>query len=228
VSLRARGPALLPGALVLALALALAAGCKRELGPSPDYARARAKLESLTAQFGDDAYVDPEMEEVEKLLARVPPRSSDAPAAAELSRRIASERARVQKERADLAAAPPPAPPADPWASEPRREEPEAAEVAEGAADAGAADAGFPYPVAGMPVAEVRARFSYCFLPAAGVVVDGAAHEIFELRNLPSCRDGFPQFQGQLLAAREGKVVGTLDVSDVQSVTVPVDGGLPR
>lgn len=219
MSSRGRGPAL---ALACALLVA-AAGCPGGRGPSRDYANARSKHDALAAELGDDAYLSPAMAEVEKLLALVPERSSDAAAATELQGRITVERARVQRERAEQAAAPQDTTAADPWASEPRPEEPPPEEP-----DAGVADAGTPYPITGMTVAEVRARFSYCFLPAQSVTVGGTSHDAFELRNLPSCRDGFPQFQGQLLLAREGRVVGTLPASDIRSVTVMLDGGLPR
>lgn len=200
----------------LACLAAMGAGCRG--GPSPEYQEAQFRFDGLLRELGDDAYADPRMSEVEALLAKVKPRSQDAPAAAALLQQISAERARAEQERAQAEAPQEAAaPPADPWA---RSEQPPPPEP-----DAGAPDAGAPYPVRGMPVAEVRARFSSCFLPRDPVLVGDLKYEAFELRDLPSCRDGFPQFQGQLLMARDGKVEGTLDQSTVQKVVVRPDGG---
>ncbi len=82
------------GALVL-----LAQGCNRHK-PSPEYEEASGSYSNLVARLGDDAYADAEMDRIEGLLAKVPPASSDAKAASDLTATIASERKRVAAEAA--------------------------------------------------------------------------------------------------------------------------------
>lgn len=81
----------------LLLMTGLACGTKRQ--PSEEYTQAYMAFGRLTAAKLDLAYVDPEMTVIEELLRRVPPRSLDAEAAAQLLSRIAQERQRVQREQ---------------------------------------------------------------------------------------------------------------------------------
>ncbi len=76
---------LLLGTLTL---LGLSACSKREREPSGDYARAREIHTDLLARFLDDAYGRAEIDEVLRLLERVPADSADAEAAADLRRRV--------------------------------------------------------------------------------------------------------------------------------------------
>jgi hypothetical protein len=92
-------------AIVVSSLLVLAACSKPK--PSTDYVDAQAKWDSLTTRMGDDAYANPEMDQVVAQLDRVPATSSDAAAAQALKAKIAGERTRIaedQKRReADLA-----------------------------------------------------------------------------------------------------------------------------
>jgi hypothetical protein len=83
--MRCRALGLLLGTLTL---LGLSACSKREREPSGDYARAREIHTDLLARFLDDAYGRAEIDEVLRLLERVPADSADAEAAADLRRRV--------------------------------------------------------------------------------------------------------------------------------------------
>src|SRR5262249_42516526 len=131
--------------------------CRRDRGHSKDFAEASELFRKVYAEKADDAFDDPRMQEVERLLSVVSPQSIDSPAAQELQQRIATGRAALKDQRE--AAGAPGTPPADPWANEKNDAPPPPPPEP----DAGPPDAGAPDPFVGMTVEELRARFSDCF-----------------------------------------------------------------
>jgi len=184
---------------ILALALLAAPGCRRR--PSPAYQEASALFDTLTNQMGDDAYGDPRMDRVESLLATVPGNSLDAPAAAELSRRIAAGRAAFRELQAEEV--PEPAAPEDPWANWTPPPPPPP--------DAGTGTR-FEHPDVGMSVEELKERFSDCFSFKQKVDVKGhGQRELWALADTEACRKAHPDRERTMLVLDEAgkKILGT-------------------
>jgi hypothetical protein len=196
------------------LVLAASPGCRRERGHSKAFDDASALFRKVYAEKLDDAYDDPRMQEVERLLAVVPPQSIDSPAARELQQRIAAGRAALAAQR-EQANAPPPdqAPPADPWAHDPEPPPPAA---------------GPPLPVTGMTVEELKRRFSDCFaFKSNGDLPDKTKHDIWGLKDSAACRKAYPQLADDLLVIdAEGKaIMGFVPATSMQVRYVYPDGG---
>jgi hypothetical protein len=68
-------------AALFLLCLVALAGCRRQKGPDANYERAAQLYQQLYASQLDDAYGDPQMDQVVVLLKKVDSRSSDAEAA---------------------------------------------------------------------------------------------------------------------------------------------------
>lgn len=198
---------------VLAVLL-LAGGCKRPK-PSLEYTEAAGKHSNLVAELGDDAYLDEQMSAVEALLARVPVESTDAAAAAELSKLIVSERKRVEAEAArhqrelDSAGNAPDLP------DSPRTPE---------AAGGGAGDSW--ELTAGMTVADVNKVSGDCFSRAGSIKLrkpddtelDG---EVYQPRDSATCRERYAQYTGRVLVFRDGKLAGNFTKSELQREAAP-------
>ncbi len=91
------------GSMRTALAVVLVVatlGCGKK--SSKEYFDARRAYDQLVDQEGDDAYLLPEMMQVSNALAAVPERAIEYPMAQKLVATIAAEKARVEKERAEL------------------------------------------------------------------------------------------------------------------------------
>lgn len=202
---------------VLALA-ALGPGCKKPQ-PSPEFGEAQALHAKLFAQKLDQAYLDPQMDRVLELLKAVPPDSSDAQAARELEQKVVTERERVraaeERRRKAMAEALKPTP--SPFPAAPMAATPPPAQARP--------DAGPSQPAAGMKLAEFLEHFSGCFNPGKTIEVKGKPHASFELRDLPSCRDGYPAFRDQVVLADEVMLIGWVPKSDVRVEFRILDGG---
>ena len=89
-----------------ACALALAAACARYSGPAdPNFAKARDLYQQLYSSELDEAYGDPQMDQVVSLLENVNKRSVDSPSAQALLHAIehgTEELAKVHAEREKL------------------------------------------------------------------------------------------------------------------------------
>lgn len=208
----------------LMAALALLA-CSRRKEPSPEYLQAAQLFGRLSSEKGDDAFDDPELAEVERLLGLVPADSLDAPSAAELRLRIAGGKKRLAEERAasERALAEARTPPSFPSSNRP--EAPAAAAPSEPKVEE-AADAGPSQPTLGMSVAEFTQRFSRCFQLGQQILVGGKGmHDTWELKNLATCRDLHPGFDQQLLIVQDGKLWGRAPRSALER-RLP-DGGVP-
>jgi hypothetical protein len=192
---------------VSALAFAaLLAACSRA-APSPEYDRARELWNAARTDHGEEAADDPRAEEALTLLARVPPRSADAEAAADLRGRIEGARVARAAERARraelLARAGQPAPPPAPGG-----------EAAPGAGPGGVADARDPFAL-GMQLQDFRAATGECFERQPGVAVAGAdggaaaGAEAWALRGDPDCAARYPSLAGRYVLFEGGALSGT-------------------
>jgi hypothetical protein len=218
----------------IALALLLAgvlSACNRPGKPSPEYAQAREAWTALLKDHLDDAYVQPGVDEVLALLARVDPKSVDAPFAAELRRDIETGRAAAREREESLAeqlaeaerALRPPAPPPS--------EEPEPAggseaapAVAAAAPDAGAEDA---QPEDGMEATEFLQKFSRCFEYRNDSLVGGlAGGKVYGLKNLSICRDLHPGFISNSVLVFDGKISVRPSAELAPQKFVVIDGKL--
>jgi hypothetical protein len=194
--------------VALCAAMVLTVGCSKQSGPSEDYAEAAKQFGKLYGEKWDDAYVDPQMAEVERLLDKVPPKSSDAANAQALKARIVENRKRVEQEKREAEAAsaqatapvelaPSVAPAGD---AEPPPPPPEPPAEAPG------------HPVPGMTIAEVDKRFSDCFGPGPEVLVlNVGQRKTYQMKDMGKCRERHPGFGDLLLVVEDGKIRGQID-----------------
>jgi len=217
--------------VVSAVLLTLApTACRREPpAPSVEYEEAARRFRALYAQKLDEAFLDPQVGEIEAQLQRVPADSLDASGARELLQRIKEGRQRMEvaaRERDEAVASaqePSPgfidtAPTTEVEAPPPAPAEPP---------DAGAEDAGEGGgPQAGTPASELVAGFRGCFERAMSIDVQGRGmREAWQLADRVACRQEYPSHQDTLLLIEEGKVLTLFPKSAVQTVPVIPDGG---
>ncbi|HZN92954.1 MAG TPA: hypothetical protein VFB81_09610 [Myxococcales bacterium] len=213
------------GAASLALALLAAApGCGKSRGHSQAFEEASALFRKVYAEKLDDAYDDPRMQEVERLLAVVPPQSIDAPAAQELQQRIAAGRAALRAGTAqEPAQEQPPEQPANPWAR------PEEEDRAYGPDAGEAPDAGAPHPEVGMAVEELRRRFADCFSYQQNIRFqeDNSRHDLYALVDTSACARAHPGFDKQFLVIDSAgkKITGFAPTSALETRYYYADGG---
>lgn len=188
---------------VVIAAVALAAGCRRNTGPSLEYIEAKGLYDRLIVNQGDDAYTSEQMAEVEALLKKVEPDSPDAPAAKELLATIASERQRVEEE-ARAAAVPETAPDLSAQFESAEEEAPPAEAQAEAAVDAGVE-----FPTVGMSEAEFTRKFSDCFVRGEELLVQGLGpRQRYDLRDSTDCQTRFKGLAGLSVIIDAEKVAG--------------------
>jgi hypothetical protein len=214
----------LAGLLTALLVVAAPVACHKPARPSEAYAQAHTRFGKLYAEKGDDAFVDPELAQVESLLDQVPADSMDAPAAKELRARIQTGKQQAeaqQKAKADAMAearqipsgfnsAPSSAP--APSASEPPDEAPHAG------TDGGTAG------VPGVGTPEAQLASSGCFLKGEPLEVKGRGRrDRWELADRPACRQQYAPLQDQVLIIEDGKVLAQVPRSSIQAI--PADGG---
>ncbi|WNG47436.1 hypothetical protein F0U60_27430 [Archangium minus] len=219
----------LAGLLTALLLSAAPVACRKPAQPSEAYAQAHMRFGKLYAAKGDDAFVDPELAQVESLLAQVPADSLDAAAANELRARIQNgkqQAAARDKAKADVLnqVRDPGTMPADSTAAagaaEPPSEAEAPAEVADAGTDAGTAGA----PGIGTSVAELASAFSGCFQKGEPLEVKGrGTRDRWELADRVACRQQYGQLQDQVMIVEDGKVLGMVPRSAIQEL--PSDGG---
>jgi hypothetical protein len=205
-----------------------AVGCKKPQ-PSVDYAEAESLFSTLYASKLDDAYLDPQMAKIEELLGKVPANSRDQAAAAELLRKITTERARVTAENAARKATIDEAlkPMAVAFDSTPLAPVPKDEPPPDAGDETPAVDAGATQPETGMSTAEFQRKFSGCF--SQGTSVELVGHglcETYELKDISNCRDRHPGYAAMLVVVGDGKILTLAAKADaVERVRLP-DGGL--
>lgn len=203
---------LLTLALIALVASPLVA-CRRNRGPSPEYAEAQGLHDRVLVTLGDDAYLDPQMTQVEALLKSVPADSTDSGAAKELLAKISTERARVTAEKAEAAR---PEAPYNPVFEEDEEEPAEEAAVEQHAVDAG----GEPQPAVGLTVSEFESKFSRCFEAGPEIMLSGVGmRNTYQLKNIASCRDRHPDFASLVLLVEAGRIGGFAQLSALQRGT---------
>lgn len=156
-------------ALAVVLVVAALSGCGKK--SSKEYFEARRAYDQLVDRDGEDAYLTPEMMQVSNALAAVPERAIEYPQAQQLVAKIASEKARVEHEKAELATALEPKPlekivPATPRQPPPNEGRPEAGGPAAPGDDGP--------PTGGMLEAAFQAKFGSCVTGPEQLTVEGA------------------------------------------------------
>lgn len=204
------------------IALAPAACRKENAAPSPEYEQAHERFSKLYGQKLDEAFLDPQMDEIQALLQQVPPDSLDAQSARELDQRIRDGEAKMEKARKDQADAIASAHQVDTFPSTPTPAEPEATPTpAEEPKDAGAKDEG---PVVGSSASELPAGYLGCFHSSKPITVTGhGLRDTWEMSDASKCSQAYPSFAGQVILIEDGKVLAVVAKSSVQ-VIYP-DGG---
>lgn len=209
------------------LVAAAPVACRKPAQPSEAYAQAHTRFGKLYAEKGDDAFLDPELAQVESLLDQVPPDSLDAQSAKELRARIqAGKQQAAAQEKATaeaLAQARQPGQMPSGFGSSPSSSpapgpsgEPDEAPGAD--TDAGTAGG----PGVGTPESQLAA--SGCFQKGEPLEVkDRGRRDRWELADRPACRQQYAPLQGQVLIIEDGKVLAQVPRSAIQAV--PVDGG---
>lgn len=205
------------------IALALAACRKPPAAPSPEYDQAHQLFSKLYSQKLDEAYLDPQMDQVQELLAQVSPDSLDAQSAKELDQRIRDGKAKMEKARKEQADAIAAAHQVDSFPSTPTPPMPVAPPKppAEAPKDAGTQDRG---PAVGSPASELPAGYLGCFHSSKPISVkEHGLRDAWEMSDSTKCSLAYPSYVGQVVLVEEGKVLAVLPLSSVQ-VIYP-DGG---
>jgi hypothetical protein len=217
----------LAGFLTALLLAAAPVACRKPAKPSEAYTQAHTRFGKLYAEKGDDAFVDPELAQVESLLDQVPADSLDAAAARELRTRIQSGKQQAQaqqkakadamakaREQGQMPSGFNSAPSVAPAPSAP--EEP--AEAPDAGTDAGTVD------VPGVGTSEAQLASSGCFQKGEPLEVKGRGRrERWELADRAACRQQYAPLQEQVLIIEDGKVLAMVPRSAIQAI--PADGG---
>lgn len=185
--------------------------CRRTAEPDANYREASRLYQSLYASQLDDAYADPQMDEVVRLLHTVHAKSADAEVAKSLLGTIERGRIALAKEREDrerLAAAVAASLVTGPGA-----------DLATVAANfASGEDAGVtpldPYG-AGASVSRLNKDTGGC-LVAAGTFAEektNAGGTVYQLSKSPSCAEKLPGFVGQAVLATDDRIYRRLPES---------------
>lgn len=216
------------GLLTALLVAAAPVACRKPAKPSEEYAQAHKRFGKLYGEKGDDAFLDPELAQVESLLAQVPADSLDAAAAQQLRSRIQAgkQQAQAQQNAKDeaMAKAREPGPGSSSFGSDPG---PAPASSDSEPADEGT-DAGTEAPDAGgalgVGTPEAQLASSGCFQKGEPLEVRGRGRrDRWELADRPACRQQYASLQDQVLIIEEGKVLAQVPRSALQAI--PVDGG---
>lgn len=207
------------GTFLLLAAVCFGPGCNRQKAPSAEYREAHQRFSKLYAAQLDDAFLDPQMAEVEALLTRVPESSLDHQNAQQLLTRIREGRARMEAAVAEREKAQQLPPPTFDRAGE------SGDAPARPAAPAEPPDAGLPTaPVRGMPLAQLQSLFGACLDAGPTIDVGGRGErQTFQLRAAPGCRERLPTVVGHYVLIEEGKVLGLLPEAQVKQEVL--DGG---
>lgn len=204
---------------VVLLALVAVSACAKKKQPSAEFESASRDFSKLYGEKLDDAFLDPQIEDIQARLERVPPESLDAQAAQALLTRIRDGRQRMAAQQAErerlTAEAAQPAPYTGPSREEQDRQAAEAASAAAAKADAGTPAA---HPVRGMTVTELTARFGDCFVKGEPLEITGRGpRETWNLSPTDACRAAHPGFDAQFLVIEDGKILALAPRSGIQT-----------
>jgi hypothetical protein len=204
---------------VLGFALVLAQ-CRRTSGPDANFAKASQMYQRLYATQLDEAYGDPQMDDVVRLLGKVNPRSVDAESAKALLGTIERGRQALAKERA-------------------AREQMAAAAAASAKVAAGvdpekilaasAPDAGPPADPfgAGASISEINAATGGCL--AAGEPFQeektNTTGTVYRLVESPGCVEKLSGFVGQAVLVVDGRIYRRMSGFARPSAPPPPDAG---
>lgn len=216
----------LVGLLMALLVVAAPVACRKPAKPSEAYTQAHTRFGKLYGEKGDDAFLDPEISQVEALLDQVPADSLDAKSAQELRTRIQTgkQQAEAQQKAKDDALAQARTPGQMPagFNSTPSGPAPEPSEAPD-EAPAASPDAG----TAGVPgigTPEAQLASSGCFQKGEPLEVKGRGRrDRWELADRAACRQQYASLQDQVLIIEDGKVLAQVPRSAIQAI--PVDGG---
>ena len=222
----------LTGLLTALLLTAAPLACRKPAQPSEEYSQAHTRFGKLYAEKGDEAFLDPRLEEIESLLARVPPDSLDVGAANDLKARITNGKAQAtatQKAKDDaLAKAREPGtmPAGFNTPSRQQEEPPPPPPPAAERPDAGT-DAGEPsVPEIGTPLSQLASGFNGCFVKGESLNVQGRGmRDRWELVDRVACRQQYGSLADQVLIIEDGKVLGMAPKGSIQRVRP--DAGVP-
>ena len=213
-----------------ALAVISTSGCQRPPPePSPEYDKAWRIYANLYARQLDDAFGNPQMDDVVTLLKRVDPRSSDAEAAKTLLSRIddgkktlVKERAEAEKRKADIKPSPPPASilqaaqQLDIRSVAPA-EAPAAIDTDAGTPDAGPASKD-PF-AQGAPIAELNR--DGCLMagePFSEGPGSKAMGQTYRLAPSSSCQSKLAGLQGQVILVVDGRIYRRVSEKDAKFI----------
>ncbi|ADO72005.1 hypothetical protein [Stigmatella aurantiaca] len=203
--------------------------CRREAAaPSAEYEQAHQRFSKLYGQQLDQAFLDPQMADIEAQLERVPPDSLDAQSARELLQRIRQGRERMETSQQETQDAVASAREFQDIPSSPRTEEPPPPPPAvPEPVDAGPPDAGATTgPVEGSSASELASGYQGCFRRGDQINVTGRGmRESWELADRFSCRQAYPRFANQVVLIEDGRVLSVLAKSLTRLVPVASDGG---
>ncbi|MBF5040842.1 hypothetical protein FGE12_00440 [Aggregicoccus sp. 17bor-14] len=192
--------------LAPACALLLLSACRSKPEPSPDFVAASQRFNRLYAQRLDEAYLDPQMDEIEAQLQRVPDKSLDAPSAAALLARIREGRTQAQKRAQDTRSAL--AELKTPLAMAPSSSAGPSEPPVDATPDAGPPDAGTDGPQVGTPESELVGGFRGCFFRGQSVNVIGRGpRQTWELQSSSRCRLEYAALVDSLVVTEDGKVL---------------------
>jgi hypothetical protein len=201
-------------------------GCHKEAGPpSPEYEQAHQLFSKLYGQQLDDSFLNPQMEQVEVLLAQVPADSQDMQSAKDLQKRITDGRARMEKARKEKEDAIASAHQFDTVATtEPSTPEPPPPLPPPPAPkDAGPANPG---PEVGSPASELSSGYLGCFQTMKPITLEGKGlRDAWEMSDQTRCGLAYPSFVAQVLLIEDGKVLAVLPKSAVKVTYQLKDGG---
>jgi hypothetical protein len=212
-----RNPLLKLGLAVLAAAALVA--CSRRGVESPQFRSAFTLFNQLYTAKLDDAYGDPQMAEVLRLLAQVDPKSLDAQGAEEL-------RVRVERGQADFQSRMTAVAREEQTAKRPAQWQGSGASfVASAAPKAAVAAVATTGPSLGMTRDEFLAKYASCF-SLKGLFQSGARQgEAYSVKE-GDCTARYPAMAGAVVVLLDNKVSSLVPMSDVK--TVVLDAGLPE
>jgi len=203
--------------------LLLGTGCRSERKRSIDYAQAIELHATLVGSEVDEAYSDPQMEEVVGLLRKVNESHVEHGAALSLLDRIQKERERVVAERKAREDALKKAQTPVPFQHSGASASPAAGRTEVAAPSPRAGD----QPEIGMGFRDFDRQFSGCFTQWQSIEVKGRGPmDAYELKDITNCRERHPGFMGKLVLVRGSEIYSFIERSAVRLERRLPDGGV--
>jgi hypothetical protein len=203
---------------LLLIASLAAPACRKPAGSAPEYEEARSRWTEILREKGiEAAYLDPRSEEVALLLARVDPKSADAPFAAQLRAEIEAGRRQALERAAALLKREEEAREAGARAAASVGTRPlEAAAPLDPADGGGARAAADDQPRVGMEADRFKRDFTRCFEYKNASIVQGrTGGEVWGLKDLMICRDLHKPFVSDSVLLMDGKVLAIRPSSEL-------------